>query len=152
MAIWSNMILIVPSLLLHWFRCKNLIFSASQVEQIAEIIILLHLDRCLLGVSPLLQECVVSIIGSFKEEEWVSSCKKIANSLASRSDHLFSCSILGRLLYLFIDLGSSGLMYLQGTSRYELFEDSGICIRCWCSKQASEKFHFKANACCFTWS
>ncbi|CAE6017176.1 unnamed protein product [Arabidopsis arenosa] len=72
-------------------RCKNPIFSTSQVEEIAEILVLLLLDRGLLGLSLLLQECLISVIGSFKEEEWVSSCKKIANSLASRVPQDMNC-------------------------------------------------------------
>ncbi|KAG7568320.1 hypothetical protein ISN45_Aa04g011490 [Arabidopsis thaliana x Arabidopsis arenosa] len=72
-------------------RCKNPIFSTSQVEEIAEILVLLLLDRGLLGLSLLLQECLISVIGSFKEEEWVSSCKEIANSLASRVPQDMNC-------------------------------------------------------------
>ncbi|KAG7572802.1 hypothetical protein ISN44_As09g011550 [Arabidopsis suecica] len=72
-------------------RCKNPIFSTSQVEEIAEILVLLLLDRGLLGLSLLLQECLISVIGSFKEEEWVSSCKRIANSLASRVPQDMNC-------------------------------------------------------------
>ncbi|KAL1191071.1 hypothetical protein V5N11_036029 [Cardamine amara subsp. amara] len=72
-------------------RCKNPIFSTSLIEQIAEIFILLLLDRSLLGLSLLLQECLVSVLGSFKEEEWVLSFKKIANSLASRVPQDMNC-------------------------------------------------------------
>ncbi|KAL9300950.1 hypothetical protein AtEden1_Chr2g0248131 [Arabidopsis thaliana] len=72
-------------------RCKKPIFTTSQVEQIAEILVLLLLDRGLLGLSILLQECLISVIGSFKEEEWISSCKKIANSLASRVPQDINC-------------------------------------------------------------
>ncbi|AEC08083.1 actin protein 2/3 complex subunit-like protein [Arabidopsis thaliana] len=73
------------------FRCKKPIFTTSQVEQIAEILVSLLLDRSLLGLSILLQECLISVIGSFKEEEWISSCKKIANSLASRVPQDINC-------------------------------------------------------------
>ncbi|CAH2060332.1 unnamed protein product [Thlaspi arvense] len=72
-------------------RCKNPLFTASQVEQIAEILVWLLLDRGLQGLSLLSQECLVSVIGSFKEKEWVSSCKKIANSLASRVPQDMNC-------------------------------------------------------------
>ncbi|CAA7017921.1 unnamed protein product [Microthlaspi erraticum] len=72
-------------------RCKNPIFSTSQVEQLAEILVWLLLDRGLQGLSLLLQECLISVIGSFKEEEWVSSCKNIANSLASRVPQDMNC-------------------------------------------------------------
>ncbi|XP_024003832.1 uncharacterized protein LOC18027425 [Eutrema salsugineum] len=72
-------------------RCKNPIFTTSQVEQIAEILVWLLLDRALQGLSLLLQECLISVIGSFKEEEWVSSCKEIANSLASRVPQDMNC-------------------------------------------------------------
>ncbi|CAH8263974.1 unnamed protein product [Arabidopsis lyrata] len=60
-------------------------------EQTAEILVLLLLDRGLLGLSLLLQECLISVIESFKEEEWVSSCKRIANSLASRVPQDMNC-------------------------------------------------------------
>ena len=79
----------MPSLLLHWFRCKKPIFTASQLEQIAEILVWLLLDRGLQGLSLLLQESLISVTESFKEEEWVSSCKNIANSLASRFEPPF---------------------------------------------------------------
>ncbi|XP_023640259.1 uncharacterized protein LOC17888683 [Capsella rubella] len=72
-------------------RCKNPIFSTSQVEQIAEILVLLLLDRGLLGLPLLLQECLTSVVGSFKDEEWVSSCRKIATSLASRVPEDMNC-------------------------------------------------------------
>ncbi|CAN8247219.1 unnamed protein product [Cochlearia groenlandica] len=72
-------------------RCKNPIFTTSQVEEIVEILVLLLLDRVLQGLSLLLQECLTSVIGSFKEEEWVSSCKKIANSLALRVPQDMNC-------------------------------------------------------------
>ncbi|CAH8342166.1 unnamed protein product [Eruca vesicaria subsp. sativa] len=72
-------------------RFKKPIFTASQLEQIAEILVWLLLDRSLQGLSLLLQECVVSVTESFKEEEWVSSFKKIANSLASRVPQDMNC-------------------------------------------------------------
>ncbi|KAG5404544.1 hypothetical protein IGI04_010663 [Brassica rapa subsp. trilocularis] len=70
-------------------RCKKPIFTASQLEQIAEILVWLLLDRGLQGLSLLLQESLISVTESFKEEEWVSSCKNIANSLASRFEPPF---------------------------------------------------------------
>ncbi|XP_010510682.1 PREDICTED: uncharacterized protein LOC104786908 [Camelina sativa] len=72
-------------------RCKNPIFSTSQVEQMAEILVLLLLDRGLVGLSLLLQDCLISVVGSFKDEEWVSSCRKIAISLASRVPQDMNC-------------------------------------------------------------
>ncbi|KAJ0238917.1 Actin protein 2/3 complex subunit-like protein [Hirschfeldia incana] len=72
-------------------RCKKPIFTASQLEQIAETLIWLLLDRGLQGLSLLLQECLISVTESFKEGEWVSSCKNIANSLASRVPQDMNC-------------------------------------------------------------
>ncbi|XP_033134188.1 uncharacterized protein LOC117127687 [Brassica rapa] len=72
-------------------RCKKPIFTASQLEQIAEILVWLLLDRGLQGLSLLLQESLISVNESFKEEEWVSSCKNIANSLASRVPRDMNC-------------------------------------------------------------
>ncbi|KAF3581461.1 hypothetical protein DY000_02030412 [Brassica cretica] len=72
-------------------RCKKPIFNASQLEQIAEVLVWLLLDRGLQGLSLLLQECLISVTESFKEEEWVSSCKNLANSLASRVPQDMNC-------------------------------------------------------------
>ncbi|VVA92874.1 unnamed protein product [Arabis nemorensis] len=72
-------------------RCKNPIFSTSQVEEIVEILVWLLLDRGLHGLSLLLHDCLISVIGSFKKEEWVSSCEEIANSLASRVPQDINC-------------------------------------------------------------
>ncbi|KFK44704.1 hypothetical protein AALP_AA1G292300 [Arabis alpina] len=72
-------------------RCQDPIFSTSQVDEIVEILVWLLLDRGLHGLSLLLHECLISVIGSFKEEEWVLSCTKIANSLASRVPQDMNC-------------------------------------------------------------
>ncbi|KAF8111184.1 hypothetical protein N665_0076s0175 [Sinapis alba] len=72
-------------------RCKKPIFTASQLEQIAEVLVWLLLDRSLQGLSLLLQECLISVTESFNEGEWVSSCKKIANSLASSVPQDMNC-------------------------------------------------------------
>ncbi|KAJ4891166.1 hypothetical protein Rs2_30914 [Raphanus sativus] len=72
-------------------RCKRSIFNASQLEQIAGILVWLLLDRGLQGLSLLLQECLISVTESFKDGEWVSSCKNIANSLASRVAQDMNC-------------------------------------------------------------
>uniref|UniRef100_M4D667 Uncharacterized protein n=1 Tax=Brassica campestris TaxID=3711 RepID=M4D667_BRACM len=72
-------------------RCKKPIFTASQLEQLAEVLVWLLLDRGLQGLSLLLQECLISVTESFREEEWVSSCKNIANSLASRVPQDMNC-------------------------------------------------------------
>ncbi|CAG7902408.1 unnamed protein product [Brassica rapa] len=72
-------------------RCKKPIFTASQLEQLAEVLVWLLLDRGLQGLSLLLQESLISVTESFREEEWVSSCKNIANSLASRVPQDMNC-------------------------------------------------------------
>ncbi|XP_057954499.1 uncharacterized protein LOC131148654 isoform X2 [Malania oleifera] len=65
-------------------RGKHSIFSTSDAEELVVVIICLFLDRQLQGLSMLLFECLLSIIGYFTDNEWNTSCKKIAKSLASR--------------------------------------------------------------------
>ncbi|XP_010521726.1 PREDICTED: uncharacterized protein LOC104800579 isoform X3 [Tarenaya hassleriana] len=72
-------------------RGKKRIFAISQAEQLAEVTVWLLLDRRLLGLSLLLHDCLESIVGYFKEGEWVCSCKKITNSLASRVPSDINC-------------------------------------------------------------
>lgn len=59
-------------------------FSTSEAEELTELLICLFLDRRLEGLSMLLYECLLSVISYFTHEEWSTSCKKVAKSLASR--------------------------------------------------------------------
>lgn len=59
-------------------------FSTSDAEEIIEVIISLFLDRQLQGLSALLYECLQTLIDYLTDEEWLSSCKKIAKYLARR--------------------------------------------------------------------
>ena len=59
-------------------------FSASEAEELVEVIICLFLDRQLQGLSVLLYECMQALIIYFTDREWKTSCEKIAKYLASR--------------------------------------------------------------------
>ncbi|XAR59700.1 hypothetical protein NMG60_11015633 [Bertholletia excelsa] len=63
-------------------RSAHSIFLTSEVEELLVVIICLFLDRRLLGLSTILHECVLSAINFFTDEEWNSSCEKVASSLA----------------------------------------------------------------------
>jgi hypothetical protein len=68
------------------FHCRNKqsIFSTSEAEELVEVIICLFLDRQLQGLVVLLYECMQSLINYFTDDEWKTSCNKIAKSLACR--------------------------------------------------------------------
>ncbi|XP_077210588.1 actin protein 2/3 complex subunit-like protein [Tasmannia lanceolata] len=67
------------------------IFSTSEVEEFLGVIIYLFLDRRLQGLSLLLHECMLSVISFFTDSEWISSCEKVANSLAYRLPKDMNC-------------------------------------------------------------
>ncbi|PSR95219.1 SMC5-SMC6 complex localization factor protein [Actinidia chinensis var. chinensis] len=60
------------------------IFSTSEAEELVVIIICLFLDRQLLGLSVILHECMLSVINFFAEDEWSTSCEKVAKTIACR--------------------------------------------------------------------
>ncbi|XP_042398097.1 uncharacterized protein LOC121988634 isoform X1 [Zingiber officinale] len=60
------------------------IFSKSEAEELLSIIIHLVLDRQLQGLLLTLNECMQSMIGYFREDEWDASCEKVARSVVSR--------------------------------------------------------------------
>ncbi|XP_009356933.2 uncharacterized protein LOC103947715 isoform X1 [Pyrus x bretschneideri] len=72
-------------------RNKMAIYLTSEAEELIEVIICLFSDRQLQGLSVLLHECMQSAISYFAEQEWESSCEKIANSLACRVPKDVTC-------------------------------------------------------------
>lgn len=72
-------------------RSKWPMFSTSEAEELTEVLICLFLDRQLEGLSMLLYECLLSVISYFTHEEWSTSCKKVAKSLASRLSMDLNC-------------------------------------------------------------
>ncbi|KAL5565803.1 hypothetical protein UlMin_028967 [Ulmus minor] len=72
-------------------RSKWSMFSTSEAEELVEVIISLFLDRLLQGLSLLLYDCMESVISYFTDEEWKTSCDKIAKSLAGRVPIDFNC-------------------------------------------------------------
>ncbi|KAF8395282.1 hypothetical protein HHK36_019225 [Tetracentron sinense] len=72
-------------------RSARTIFSTSEAEELAGLIIWLLLDRQLQGRSLLLYECILSVINSFTDKEWNISCKKVAESLAYRIPKDMNC-------------------------------------------------------------
>ncbi|KAK4607555.1 hypothetical protein RGQ29_001417 [Quercus rubra] len=72
-------------------RNKQSIFSASEAEELIEVIIFLFLDRQLHGLVMLLYECMQSVISYFTDNEWKTSCNKIAKSLACRVSRDLNC-------------------------------------------------------------
>ncbi|KAJ0020681.1 hypothetical protein Pint_32058 [Pistacia integerrima] len=65
-------------------RGKKSIFSTEEAEMLVEAVICLFLDRQLLVLSVHLHQCLQSAISYFTEQEWNTSCEKIAKSLAHR--------------------------------------------------------------------
>lgn len=65
-------------------RNTHLIFSTSEAEELVVVIICFLLDRQLLGISIDLNECISSLVNFFTEEEWNSSCTRVAKSVALR--------------------------------------------------------------------
>lgn len=72
-------------------RSTYSIFSASEVEELVVVITCLFLDRQLLGLTVILNECLVSTINFFTNDEWNISCKSIAKSLLSRVPRDINC-------------------------------------------------------------
>ncbi|XP_073112175.1 uncharacterized protein [Elaeis guineensis] len=72
-------------------RSLRSIFSISEVEELLVVLIHLFLDRQLEGLSPILDECLQSIIGFFSESEWDASCKKVADSIANKIPKDLNC-------------------------------------------------------------
>lgn len=62
----------------------HFIFSTSDAEELVVVTICLLLDRQLLGLSVEINECIQSLVNFFTEDEWHSSCEKIAKSVALR--------------------------------------------------------------------
>lgn len=65
-------------------RNMRIIFSTSEAEELVIATISLLLDRQLLGLSVDLNACIQSLVSFFTDEEWSSSCAKIAKSIAMR--------------------------------------------------------------------
>ncbi|XP_050369906.1 uncharacterized protein LOC126788005 [Argentina anserina] len=72
-------------------RIKTAIYLTSEAEELIEIITYLFLDRQLQGLFVLLNECMQSAISYFTDDEWESSCEKIAKSLARRIPKDVNC-------------------------------------------------------------
>lgn len=66
-----------------------MIVTAQDAEELMVVIISLFLDRQLVGLAVILHENLISILNSFKDEEWPNCCKNVAKSLSSR---LLSCT------------------------------------------------------------
>ncbi|XP_050214432.1 uncharacterized protein LOC126665631 isoform X2 [Mercurialis annua] len=72
-------------------RSKQPIFSVSEAEELVEVIIYLSLDRQLQGLLVLLHDCMQSAINYFTNEEWSTSCIKIARTIAGRVPRDLNC-------------------------------------------------------------
>ncbi|ONI00919.1 hypothetical protein PRUPE_6G111800 [Prunus persica] len=72
-------------------RNKRAMYLTSEAEELIEVIICLFSDRQLQGLLVLLHECMQSAISYFTNEEWESSCEKIAKSLACRVPKDLNC-------------------------------------------------------------
>ncbi|KAF9597191.1 hypothetical protein IFM89_016332 [Coptis chinensis] len=59
-----------------------IISNNSEAEELLGAIISFFLDRQLQGLSLLFYECMLSVISSFTDNEWSSSCERVAKSLA----------------------------------------------------------------------
>nr|GLL43140.1 uncharacterized protein LOC109193036 [Ipomoea trifida] len=67
------------------------VFSTEEVEGLIVVIICMFMDRQLLGLSLILDECLHSLISFFNESEFDVSCVKIAKSLTCRLATDISC-------------------------------------------------------------
>ncbi|KAK7257650.1 hypothetical protein RIF29_31782 [Crotalaria pallida] len=72
-------------------RSKKSIFSTVEAEEVVEIIICLFLDRQFQGILVLLNDCMQAIVNYFTDEEWCSSCEKIAKFIACRVSKDLNC-------------------------------------------------------------
>lgn len=59
-------------------------FSSKEAEKLVEVVTFLFLDRQLQGLSVILYEGMHSAINYFTDQEWNTSCEKIAKSIACR--------------------------------------------------------------------
>ncbi|VFQ63842.1 unnamed protein product [Cuscuta campestris] len=66
-------------------------FSTEEVEDLIVVVICMFMDRQLLGLSLILDECLRSLIGVFSDSDFDVSCIKIAKSLACRLTTDISC-------------------------------------------------------------
>ncbi|XP_019199355.1 PREDICTED: uncharacterized protein LOC109193036 [Ipomoea nil] len=67
------------------------VFSTEEVEDLIVVIICMFMDRQLLGLSLILDECLHSLISFFSDSEFDVSCVKIAKSLTCRLATDISC-------------------------------------------------------------
>ncbi|KAL1833639.1 hypothetical protein ACET3Z_003290 [Daucus carota] len=77
-------------------RYSFAVFSTSETEELLAIVISLYLDRQLLGLSMTLHDCTLSVLNYFQNNEWKSSCEKVALSIASSSEvqwHINFCQL-----------------------------------------------------------
>ncbi|KAJ4725019.1 Actin protein 2/3 complex subunit-like protein [Melia azedarach] len=72
-------------------RSKKSIFSTKEAENLVEVVTCLFLDHQLQGLSVILYECMHSAISYFTDQEWDTSCEKIAKSLACRVPKDLNC-------------------------------------------------------------
>ncbi|KAL5709910.1 hypothetical protein ACHQM5_020538 [Ranunculus cassubicifolius] len=63
----------------------------SEVEELLAVIITFLLDRKLQGLSMLVNECMLSLISFFADNEWFCNCERVARSLASRAQRNVNC-------------------------------------------------------------
>ncbi|KAH6818875.1 hypothetical protein C2S51_002478 [Perilla frutescens var. frutescens] len=83
-----------------WIKCvgfccqlrdANIIVSTQEAQELVVLIISLFLDRQLVGLAIILHESLLSVINSFKNEEWPNCCEKVAKSLACRLPCNINC-------------------------------------------------------------
>ncbi|XP_068643672.1 uncharacterized protein [Aristolochia californica] len=73
------------------YRHIQAIFSTAEAEYFFGVLIKLFLDRRLEGLYLLLGECLLSLINFFTDDEWISSSKNAAKSLAERIEVDMNC-------------------------------------------------------------
>ncbi|KAF5196965.1 Actin protein 2/3 complex subunit-like protein [Thalictrum thalictroides] len=65
--------------------------NISEAEELLGVVITFFLDRQLQGLSLLLNECMLSLITAFTDNEWCFSCERVAKSLATRTHENLNC-------------------------------------------------------------
>ncbi|GJZ92092.1 hypothetical protein Tco_0664157, partial [Tanacetum coccineum] len=65
-------------------RNMRIVFSTPEAEELVVVVICFMLDRQLLGLSLDLNECLLALVNFFTDDEWSSSCVRIAKSVTLR--------------------------------------------------------------------
>ncbi|XP_031501944.1 uncharacterized protein LOC116265479 [Nymphaea colorata] len=72
-------------------RIAHTIFSVAEVENLLGVVISFFLERRLEGISLVLQECLVSVLSFFTDDEWEVSSKRVAETISGSIQKDLNC-------------------------------------------------------------